>query len=567
MQICLIATNRLAGDPRAAALAHQLSAAGHTVTAVAFDTSPDELPFEVVWVSHRPPSLPGPVGRLIRKLLPKRVLDDLRSRALVAAARTSHADLYYPTTHDAVPLTEEAATRTGGAVARPPGFPAAATRDLIELAPSNPGLTPAAGFVARHHVPGWTSMKSPAPGRHNGRVVVLCYRRTGQSPGRYLEAALQRAGVEVIAVEGRLEWDDVPGHASGVVFVESPLPPVVVGGNPKPIPVAYWVHHGELHLAANLRLARLYGADVVLLAHSWHLAHRFAVPVERFPFAVPPELVDASKPWHKRRYDVAFVGAVRGTYERRRRLLAQLQSGFGDRAAIRSDVTPEEMAAVYAESRIVVNEGGSRHLPITMRVFEAIGSGAYLLTDPAPGLELFAPSTGYSILSDDAARQVGRLVDDPETAERAASTTSRFRSAHTYDHRVDELFAVLDRTEVDRTASRPVGPDSPIDIDVQRIAAWRKPDAAFGDVRDREIWDVSERKGDLAPNSFEAVLVGGDAGVPLDRILPAARRFIYATPTHTEAVAEWVRAHHPAASLTTDAGILRVDLHAEAYRI
>ena len=144
----------------------------------------------------------------------------------------------------------------------------------------------------------------------------------------------------------------------------------------------------------------------MLLAHSWHLAHRFPVPVHRFTFGVAPELVDAGVPWAERKYAVSMVGGQLrrqgGAYERRQRLVEELEQAFGeDNTAFVSDVSAQEMAGLYAQAKTIINEGGTRHYPITMRVLESIGSGAILVTDDLPGTDLIVDRKHYFVLDDD----------------------------------------------------------------------------------------------------------------------------------------------------------------------
>ena len=104
---------------------------------------------------------------------------------------------------------------------------------------------------------------------------------------------------------------------------------------------------------------------------------------------------------------------------------------------------PEEMFAVYGDSQIVIDEGGSRHRPITMRVFEATGSGAALATVPAPGLDLlFVPGQEFLTMDPDA--PVSSLMEAGGLEAIAAAGRERALGVHTYDHRVDELLAIAD---------------------------------------------------------------------------------------------------------------------------
>jgi hypothetical protein len=437
------------------------------------------------------------------------------------------------------------------------------------LAPSHPALAASGRKPGRLHVPHYPPPLLPAAGRHAGRRIVLCYQRTEANPGRYLEVALRRAGMTVTVETTTLDWATVPDDAAGVVFVESPLPAIEVTGSRKPVPTAFWVHHGEHHLATNLRLRGEYGADLVLLAHSWHLAHRFDVPVERFPFAVPTELFDGGRPWRERDVDVAFVGSLGGPYDRRRRILEALSGEFGDRVVVTDRATPRQMADLYGRACVVVNDGGTRHFPITMRVFEAIGAGALLVTDPAPGLDLILAGHYETLEEADPAAQVADLLSRPDTALRAEAALEFVLTRHTYDHRIDELLSVLGDVRPDvapREKRRPEGLAGRVDIDVQRLLVWKAPDVIAA-LPDRECWDAETAGEKLLPGNFEAVVLGRDPGPDADRLLAAARRFVYAAVPAHRTVAAWLREHRPDAGVDVAEDVLRADLHAPAYRL
>jgi len=113
-----------------------------------------------------------------------------------------------------------------------------------------------------------------------------------------------------------------------------------------------------------------------------------------------------------------------------------------DRVRFTGGLSPDEMFAIYADSRSVIDEGGSLHRPITMRVFEATGSGAALNTDPAPGIELlYEPDTEF--ISLDPSSVLESLPATDVMALTAQAGNARALGIHTYDHRVDELFTIL----------------------------------------------------------------------------------------------------------------------------
>jgi hypothetical protein len=360
-----------------------------------------------------------------------------------------------------------------------------------------------------------------------------------------------------------------------VIFVEGPYPALDVTGTTQ-VPTLFWFHHGEHHLHANLRLVDRYRADAVLMAHSWHLAFWSPVPVHRFPFGVATELLDASRPLADRTYDVAMVGAKLrsgGPYGRRQQLVAELEAGLPpERLGFAEQVSANEMAALYGDARIVINEGGTRHYPITMRVLEAVGSGAVLLSDRLPGMEmLLAEASQYAVLGDDVVADVESLLADPDRLqEMSDSALDRAMGLHTYDHRVDELFEIASNVSK-RRVSDP-GERSPLaaaidrDVEVQRVAHLDAPELEH-QLPDREVWDaatIDQRR--LAPAKMETVAIRADDVTGLEDLLRSARRYIY-----VDGSARGLREHldrlAPQAAIEQRGEIVRVDLMAPSYRI
>lgn len=534
---------------------------------------------DVQRVPGRYPTGPGWVRRLLRKLQPVELRRRIYERALVNAATESGARCFYPTSPRAIGAARRAAETVGGAVVRRPEWGDAGTRDLVRLAPgdlewsSSPAGRGATFFTPDDRRAGTT----PARGRHAGKKVLVVYARTEMSPGRYLEEALRRAGVSTLVETRNLDWADVDPDTDSVVFVESPYPALEIRGTNPGIPVLMWVHHGEHHLAANLRLVERYGVDAVLLAHSWHLAHRFPVPVHRFPFGYASWLMDASVPFGERQYDVAMVGsqldAAGGVYERRQALVADVRGARPpDRVAFESEVDAQRMAAVYAQARIVLNEGGSRHYPITMRVFEAVGAGALLLTDDLPGTDqIFTPGLHYRVLESDVPAQIRDLVDDGEGSGATAEAAHRHAiGRHSYDHRVDELLEIVAMTPhhvracavPERSAMASLIDE---DVDVHRVAAFGLPHLV-GELPTREVWDGERILERLDPNTMEAVAVGVAGRRHLMRALRAARKFAY-VEGNGDAVDAFLAQDAPHAGVTSVGPVRRIDFLAASYRI
>jgi hypothetical protein len=561
-------------------LARTLERAGNDVSIVCGGRPTSTEPANVIRVPSRVPVGGGRKGRVLRRLQPRPIRKRSFARRLVAATVALRPQLIYATAAGVVRMARHAAQRSGAVVVRDPRLPDAGDLDIIHLAPGDVGLSSSpAGPGSRFHTPldsraGW----APIAGRYAGTVVVIVYRETATTPGRYLRKALERAGVDARHVGDRLDWSSLGEDVLFVLFVESPYPAIeVVGDNPG-VPVLLWAHHGEHHTGAHLRLIERYGVHAVLLAHSWHLAHRYPVPVHRFPFAVAPETFDGGEPWNSRRYDVSFVGSLgadSGPYDARRRLMTSLEQTFsGERISITDSAAPREMARMYGDSKVVVNEGGSRHFPITMRVFEAVGSGALLVTTDAPGLScLFSRDDEYAILDPGhPGEQISRLTEPGSSGEQIADAAQEHaRGRHYYDHRVDELLAIAAETApvIGRGWERPLGLSdlaSAVDVhvEIETVAVYGA--AGLGaELPLQSVWL------DPVPGtrSYDAVVIGPTRETGVGAAVADAVRYVIVARVSTEflAVGLILEAREGEVFVTEEETTVTYDLGTPGYRI
>jgi hypothetical protein len=498
------------------------------------------------------------------------------TEALARAAAATRADLFVPTDPRALDAAIRAARATGKPVSRTPKMGPAGDVDLIDLAPNQPMLAAPATGMGAFHIPTDERVPyTPAPGRHGGRRVVLCYRKSEINPGRYLEQGLARSGVSLRVETEGIDLATIDPSTDLVVFVEGPYPALDVTGTTE-VPTLFWFHHGEHHLHANLRLADRYRADAVLMAHSWHLAFWQRAPMHRFPFGVATELLDPTTRLADRRFDVAMVGAKLrsgGPYGRRQQLVAELESAFPvDRLSFKEEVSAEEMAAMYGDSRLVINEGGTRHYPITMRVLEAVGSGAVLLSDRLPGMEmLLQEGTQYALLGEDVVGDVKGLLSDMDRLQEVAdSALEHAMGLHTYDHRVDELFEIAAATPKRAIEPRPV--PTPLaalishDVEVQRVAQLDAPELV-ADLPDREVWNAATLDPSrLGPGRMEAVAIRAESVSGLEDLILAARRYVYVEGA-AKGLEGFLSRAAPQSVVQSDGHLARVDLMAPSYRI
>jgi hypothetical protein len=129
----------------------------------------------------------------------------------------------------------------------------------------------------------------------------------------------------------------------------------------------------------------------------------------------------------------------------------RLPAGSPLRAAHRGEAFGLDMYRVLADSKIVVN----RHIDAAeghannMRLYEATGAGALLLTEAAPNLpELFEPGrevVTYDGVEDLVAKVRHFVANDDERVRIAAAGQARTLAEHTYARRVPELEAILGR--------------------------------------------------------------------------------------------------------------------------
>ena len=175
------------------------------------------------------------------------------------------------------------------------------------------------------------------------------------------------------------------------------------------------------------------------------------------------------------RHDIGFVGSLTERNARRKRLLARLERRFDvhiERSFLR------DMARTLSASRIVFNEAVDHDL--NMRVFEALASGAMLLTDRAEGSgldELFEDRRHLVIYDESDLETLADhyLTHDTEREAIASAGREEVLRRHTYDHRVETLVetALGDQTaECDEAPGE--GVEDPVLADGIRLVSERR---------------------------------------------------------------------------------------------
>jgi hypothetical protein len=170
--------------------------------------------------------------------------------------------------------------------------------------------------------------------------------------------------------------------------------------------------------------------------------------------------------------DVSFVGTVSVDHQQRVALLEAVARRYdlklwGNRPqalpassplhrCFQSEVWGADMYQVLRRSRITLNS----HIDLAgreagnMRLFEATGVGAFLLTDYKDNLDtLFAPDREVAVWRsiEDCLDVIGRMIgDDDGRAAIAGAGQARTMAQHTYRHRAAEILGLVERVRARR---------------------------------------------------------------------------------------------------------------------
>jgi spore maturation protein CgeB/Tfp pilus assembly protein PilF len=208
------------------------------------------------------------------------------------------------------------------------------------------------------------------------------------------------------------------------------------------IKVAYFIDT-HMHLETRIEMAR--GFDYVFIAQEKQIEdfHRAGMQkVAWLPLACSPELHDLAE--RERTIDVAYIGSLsKHTDERRFDLMRRVAERYPNNAI--GMRWPDQMAETYAQTKIVVNAAVKDD--VNMRVFEAMASGALLITDDVSGLQdLFVDGQHLVVYHND--DNLFDLVDyflehDEERERIAAAGRALVYDRHTYDRRASQLVRMV----------------------------------------------------------------------------------------------------------------------------
>jgi spore maturation protein CgeB len=230
-------------------------------------------------------------------------------------------------------------------------------------------------------------------------------------------------------------------------------------------------------IASPLPAARLVeGFDLIVTSFPHFVTHlrRRGVDAEYLPLAIDTRVVDRLRArgfdptaGSHRPYDVSFVGGVDPSLHRlRTSFLEELCArrpvdfwGYGAEALEPDSPIRDrhhgtawglEMYEALTNTRVAVN----RHIDVAagyannMRLYEATGMGAMLLTDAGANLtELFdvgSEIAAYGSLDDAVMLLDHYLAAEPERRRIAAAGQDRTLTEHNFRHRIEQLLALLE---------------------------------------------------------------------------------------------------------------------------
>jgi hypothetical protein len=161
-------------------------------------------------------------------------------------------------------------------------------------------------------------------------------------------------------------------------------------------------------------------------------------------------------PGLERNIDVGFVGKLGYHGTERRRMLESVLSHFETNDCQRF-YSPEEMGEVYSSSKIVFNK--SINGDVNMRFFEALASGALLVTDRVTnGLSEIATEglhfVGYNTAEEAQEKVAYYLSHERERIAIALAGQAHVFAHHTYAHRLQSILTAVSATVTAKAPAR-----------------------------------------------------------------------------------------------------------------
>lgn len=299
----------------------------------------------------------------------------------------------------------------------------------------------------------------------------------------YFERAAERTRATKVLYQDRLPHPPNCNRDDLLFLIDPVIHPVPRGLEDVICPIAGYLI--DVHQGLKERVALLPFLDVVFVAQKDYIAELAASGCSTahwLPLAFEPQLFPRRA---AERYDVAFVGRIGAPGTMRHDTLMHVLPKVRSNDYTRS-YRPTEMAQVYAQSKIVLNASVAGDL--NMRVFEALGSGAMLITDRITnGLsELFTEDRHYVGYGDpaEAYDKVRFFLKNESARHRLARAGHELALAeHTYDKRWRAVQAIVSQKRSLSAPMRTVAPSIRAKQLATHYASLRAPTAVLGLLR------------------------------------------------------------------------------------
>jgi glycosyltransferase involved in cell wall biosynthesis len=291
------------------------------------------------------------------------------------------------------------------------------------------------------------------------RILVIAS-ITDIAPAKYLVEEFKKLGCELLVISDQ-KYENVDLVATGAVNIrricdsinfEPMLIIFVEGGNMNLFPISlerfecptiWWGIDSPHNFMKHIAIARLF--DHTFLAQKEYvvrLKEEGIQSVSWMPLAFPSNSIAQTD--SPRAMDVAYVGSMDwDLYPQRKRMLDQIANNFPN--SYIEKASADQMLEIYQKSKIVFNFSFKND--INMRIFEAMGSGAVLVTNKieSNGMEdLFKEATHYLNYSaeNNLIDLIKRILQDPELqASISENARDNIIRNHTYEHRASEILS------------------------------------------------------------------------------------------------------------------------------
>jgi hypothetical protein len=290
-------------------------------------------------------------------------------------------------------------------------------------------------------------------------ILYLCRESDSldhKEPGLFARA-FRRCGVHIVCpadkfpVNGSIQdlLDQCQQTPNMIVWVESTRALLPEGLEKVNIPTISFQSDTYAYTHRRIRWSMLFDYAVVFHpdfeAQFRHAGHPRVIT---WSHAADPELFSGQQ--EQRTFEIGWVGRTDGNLYNDRRFVLQRLSRHFRMNDFNRFYSPEELAQVYCQSKIVVNVARDDYpQDANMRVFEAMASGALLITRlpselTAIGFQEGVHFVGYDRMDEIAGLARQYLSDDRKRTRIAQTARQKVLLEHTYDNRVQTLLRLVE---------------------------------------------------------------------------------------------------------------------------